>query len=94
MMVKNSTTSKLDFLLLEEVSDKSAEIISGGKSLTLEGSQTLEFGDPFTAPFDILTNILGSITSLTEILGIQLPDLPMAQLPELPKPPSLPTYDS
>ena len=28
MMAQNSTTSKLDFLLLEEVSNESAEIIS------------------------------------------------------------------
>ncbi|MGB5635335.1 MAG: hypothetical protein WBM44_25185 [Waterburya sp.] len=94
MMGKNSTTSNLDFLLLEEVSDKSAEIISGGKSLTLDASQTFDLGDPFTAPFDILTNIMGSVSTLTGALGIKLPDLPMAKLPELPKPPSLPMYDS
>lgn len=93
MMGKNSTTSKLDFLLLEEVSNESAEIISGGQALTLEGSQTLELGDPFTAPFDILTNMMSSIGTLSGLLGINLPDLPTTNLPELPGPPSLPSYD-
>ena len=92
MMVKNSTTSKLDFLLLEEVSNESAEIISGGKALTLESSQSLDLGDPFTAPFDILTKMMSSIGGLSEMLGISLPKLPTTELPELPAPPAPPTY--
>lgn len=91
MMAQNSTTSKLDFLLLEEVSNESAEIISGGQSLTLEGAQTLELGNPFTAPFDILTSIMSSITSLTGALGIELPALPSYDLPEIPTLPTPPT---
>ena len=33
-MGKDSTTSQLDFLLFEEVSDRAAETISGGASVT------------------------------------------------------------
>ena len=94
MMGKNSTTSQLDFLLLEEVSNEAAESISGGQNLTLEGAQTLEFGlfDGFTMPFDALTAMIGSISGLAGSLGIVLPALPKPALPELPAPESLLPY--
>jgi hypothetical protein len=95
MMGKNSTTSQLDFLLLEEVSNEAAESISGGKTLTLEGAQALEFGlfDMFTMPFDALTAMIGSISGLAGALGLTLPALPTpdlsaitSSLPDLPDP--------
>lgn len=84
MMGKNSTISQIDFLLLEEVSDKAAETISGGK-LTLGGSQELELGlyDPLTMPIDALVKFMDSVGTLTGILGIDLPK------PKLPDPKSL-----
>ena len=82
MMGKNSTTSQLDFLLIEEVSNEAAESISGGQTLTLEGAQALEFGlfDGLTMPFDALTAMIGSISGLAGALGVTLPALPMPDL--------------
>lgn len=78
MMGKDSTTSQLDFLLLEEVSNEAAEAISGGQELTLGGTQSLKLGlfDPITMPIDVLTKIFGSIGTLTESFGaLGLPDI-------------------
>ncbi|MDJ0593461.1 MAG: hypothetical protein QNJ72_26325 [Pleurocapsa sp. MO_226.B13] len=94
MMRKDSTTSQLDLLLLEEVSNETAEAISGGASLTLGGSQELELGDPFTMPIDVLTNLVSSVGALTAMLGIEMPAFPVTKLPEIPAPPTpeLPRY--
>lgn len=94
MMGKDSTTSKLDFLLLEEVSNEAAEAISGGQELTLGGSQELSLGlfDPITMPIDMATSLLGSIGELTGALGITLPDIGSIVSPvvgSLPSPTSL-----
>ncbi len=77
MTGKDSITSKLDFLLLEEVSNEAAEAISGGQELSLGGSQELSLGlfDPITMPIDMATSLLGSIAELTGALGITLPDV-------------------
>lgn len=99
MMGKDSTTSQLDFLLLEEVSNEAAEAISGGQELTLGGTQELSLGlfDPITMPIDVLTTILGSVGTLTEAFsGLGLPDIGSlvggiqlpAGLPTLPPPPT------
>lgn len=86
MMGQNSTTSnKLDFLQVEEVSNEAAEAISGGKELVLTGGQELSFGlfDFATMPFDLLTSVLGSVTELTSALGVELPALPTPKIPEI-----------
>ncbi len=92
MMGKDSTTSQLDFLLLEEVSNEAAEAISGGQTFTLGGEQEIEIGlfDPLTMPFDMLTSVIGSVSELTEALGIGVPPIgdlvgaiPLPDLPDL-----------
>ncbi|MBE9045171.1 hypothetical protein IQ255_12290 [Pleurocapsales cyanobacterium LEGE 10410] len=89
MMGKNSTTSQLDFLLFEEVSNEAAETISGGVGLTLGGSQELDLGNPLTMPFDSMTSLIGSISTLAGALGLTLPALPTPDLPKLPDPKEL-----
>ena len=42
-MVKDSTTSQLDFLSLEEVSDKAAETISGGLTINVDTIENIEY---------------------------------------------------
>lgn len=100
MMVKDSTTSQLDFLLFEEVSNEAAEIISGGKTLTLGGNQSLEVGlfDGLTMPVDAITSMIESVGTLAGTLGIALPALPTPDFSKiagtLPDPKSLlPTDD-
>ncbi len=77
MMGKDSTTSQLDFLLLEEVSSEAAEAISGGQTITLGGDQEIELGifDPLTMPLDIVTTLVGSLSEFTGALGLTLPDI-------------------
>lgn len=94
MMGKDSTTSQLDFLLLEEVSSEAAEAISGGQTITLGGEQEIELGlfDPITVPFDMLTSVIGSLSEFTGALGLELPDvgsLVGPALGALPNPTSL-----
>ena len=55
-MGKDSTTSQLDFFLLEEVSDRAAETISGGAEVTTGLEVTVSTDDivkPLTIPLEI-----------------------------------------
>ena len=71
MMGKDSTTSQLDFLLLEEVSDQAAEVISGGIVATLGGLQEIEVGlfDPLTLPLDLVTDLAEALNDFSEATG-------------------------
>lgn len=64
-MVKHNTTSELDFLLLEEVSDNAAETISGG----LTADIGLELLDVY-APLDLAIGGVEKINQFTAAFGL------------------------
>ena len=87
MMGKDSTTTQIDFLLLEEVSNEAAETISGGK-LTL-GAE-LELGDIHLYPIETGIKFLESMETLAGLLGITIPKPKLPDLSGyLPKPPMM-----
>ena len=82
-MVKDITTSQLDFLSLEEVSDQAAETISGGIGVEFEwnplptGTLSAEAAD-ILEPLQLPQEAMESMAGLTETLGLGgfLPELP------------------
>ena len=81
-MVKDITTSQLDFLALEEVSDRAAETISGGAVATIT-SPVLEteadLADPLALPL-LLSEFIEEFTGLTPPAGM-FPALPEIEAP-------------
>ncbi len=89
MMGKDSTTTQIDFLLLEEVSNEAAETISGG-ALTVTAGQELELGDIHLYPIETGIKFLESMETLAGLLGITIPKPKLPDLSGyLPKPPMM-----
>ncbi len=82
-MVKDITKSQLDFLALEEVSDRAAETISGGATATVTSpilETELDAEDPLALP--LLANEF-----LEEFFGLMSPFKGIGEMvPELPDP--------
>ena len=83
-MVKDITKSQLDFLALEEVSDRAAETISGGATATITSpilETEVDAEDPLALP------LLAS-EFMEEFFGLLSPFKGLGDLaPELPEPP-------
>lgn len=83
-MVKDITKSQLDFLALEEVSDRAAETISGGAEATVTSpilETTLDAEDPLALPL-----LAGEF--MEEFFGLLSPFKGLGdKLPKLPEPP-------
>ena len=83
-MVKDITKSQLDFLALEEVSDRAAETISGGATATVTSpilETELDAEDPLALP--LLANEF-----METFFGLMSPFSGLGELvPELPEPP-------
>ncbi len=93
MMAKDMTTSEFDFFQLEEVSNETAEAISGG--VTITGGIEIDPLADVGFPVDLLNEVLGSVSELTGLIGLPsltevVPiDTVTGLLPEFP---GLPTY--
>ncbi len=85
-MVKDITKSQLDFLALEEVSDRAAETISGGATATVTSpilETELDAEDPLALP--LLLNEF-----METLLGLSSPLAGLGDMaPELPSPPAI-----
>ena len=83
-MVKDITKSQLDFLALEEVSDRAAETISGGATASITSpilETELDAEDPLALP--LLANEF-----MEEFFGLMSPFAGFGDLlPDLPEPP-------
>ncbi len=75
-MVKDITTSQLDFLSFEEVSDRAAETISGGAEVVTGGDIEIAVSDEdITKPFEILGDLSDQFMGLLDNIGFDmLPD--------------------
>ena len=88
MMVKDMATSEFDFFQLEEVSNETAEAISGGVEIT--GGIKIDPLNDAAFPVDLLGKVIGSFGELTALLGLPnitelgLPDISSLPLPSLP----------
>ena len=83
-MVKDITKSQLDFLALEEVSDRAAETISGGATATVTSpilETELDAEDPLALPLllnEFLEELVGVGSPLKDIVPGLVPELPAA----------------
>ncbi|MDJ0897261.1 MAG: hypothetical protein QNJ55_00505 [Xenococcus sp. MO_188.B8] len=70
MMAKDITTSELEFVLFEEVSNEAAEAISGG--IELEGAAGFEVDlvELPGVPLELLKSSLEAISGLAEFFGL------------------------
>lgn len=89
MMVKDMATSEFDFFQLEEVSNETAEAVSGGVEIT--GGITIDPLEDASFPVDLLGKVVGSFGELTALLGlpaitevVPIPDISSLPLPSLP----------
>ena len=74
-MVKDITTSQLDFFLLEEVSDRAAETISGGVAGTTNSPDLVDTDD-IAGVFGIPGETVMAISDFLDFLGLGfLPEL-------------------
>ncbi len=70
MMAKDITTSELEFVLFEEVSNEAAEAISGGLELGGEAGFSVDLVELPGVPLELLQSSLEAVSGLAEFFGL------------------------